>query len=219
MGTIAYYGTSISANIAQTDEGFILCRNCPISRCGWQSYYAGELPDSQKEKVGLMSARPDDSVRVWRDPSEVFHPASLASFEGKILLSGHPADGNLLDTYSTGALQCGHIQNVRRGNRPLDSGDMPVLADLLITDPALIDAVLSGKLRQLSAGYRYALEKRNGQIWQVEIRGNHVAVVPQGRAGEVASIQDAKPTSEDLAAKRANAIYSTIRKERYNRAD
>ncbi|MBP0974841.1 MAG: DUF2213 domain-containing protein, partial [Oscillospiraceae bacterium] len=56
-------------------------------------------------------------------------------------------------------LQRGHAHNIRRG-AGADS-DL-LLADLILTDPCLIDAVLAGK-REISCGYTYELCEENGQ--------------------------------------------------------
>ena len=64
-----------------------------------------------------------------------------------------------------------------------------LLADLIITDPVLIDLILDGK-REISCGYTYELCEENGAYIQRKIRGNHVAVVDAGRAGKRVAIRD-----------------------------
>lgn len=107
----------------------------------------------------------------------------------------HPPDG--VDAGNIRALQKGHAHNVRRGSG--SESDL-LLADLIITDPALIDLILGGK-REISCGYTYELCKENGQYIQRKIRGNHVAVVDAGRAGPRVSIKDRKARAPGAAAR------------------
>ena len=95
----------------------------------------------------------------------------------------------------SGYHHAGHVQNVRRGSEPLESGDIPLLADIIVTDRAAIEAVRAGD-RELSCGYVYKLARNGkGRLDQTQILGNHVALVSKGRAGSEARIYDAaRPT-------------------------
>ena len=101
---------------------------------------------------------------------------------------GHPPEG--VDVSNIRALQKGHAHNVRRGTGR--ESDL-LLADLIITDPALIDEILNRGKREISCGYTYELCEENGRYIQRQIRGNHVAVVDAGRAGHRVCIKDQKP--------------------------
>jgi hypothetical protein len=120
----------------------------------------------------------------------VFSPATLASFEGKPVCNGHPCVDVTPDNYKV--YSKGHVQHVRIGKG--DDADK-ILADLYITDKDLIDEIQNGK-REVSAGY-YAEDKEDstGRICQTKIRGNHVAVVDEGRAGRSVCIRD---TAKDI---------------------
>lgn len=185
-----YFAAQLSENIAETPEGYRICRNVVIARTGFQIYKAGELTDPN----GILGDRsPDEDVEVWRDPSEVFSPATLASFEGKTFTLGHPE--NLLDPDTERDHHAGHIQNVRRGTEPLDSGDLPMLADVMVTNRDAIRAIDTGE-REVSCGYTYKLAREGYRFDQRNIRGNHAALVPKGRAGAEARINDAAPNKE-----------------------
>ena len=174
-----YYGTRLSENISRREpEGYLLCLNVPVARTGTQDY----LP----EELGLPGS---SFISVYRPENEVFSPETVASFEGMPVTNDHPPEG--VDVSNIRALQKGHAHNVRRGTG--DESDL-LLADLIITDPSLIDAVLSGK-REISCGYTYELCEENGQYIQRKIRGNHVAVVDAGRAGRRVAIRDHKGCS------------------------
>ena len=169
-----YYGTKLTENISRREpEGYLLCLNVPVARTGVQEY----LP----EELGLPGT---DPVPVFRSEAEVFSPETIASFEGMPVTNDHPADG--VDIDNIRRLQAGHAHNIRRGTG--DESDL-LLADLIITDPRLIEAILAGK-REISCGYTYELQEENGQYLQRKIRGNHIAVVDAGRAGPRVSIKD-----------------------------
>ena len=172
-----YYGTRLSENISRREpEGYLLCLNVPVARTGTQEY----MP----EELGLTGS---DPVPVFRSETEVFAPETVASFEGMPVTNDHPPDG--VDIENIRRLQMGHAHNVRRGTG--EESDL-LLADLIITDPRLIDAIMDGK-REISCGYTYELAEENGQYYQRKIRGNHIAVVDAGRAGPRVSIKDEKP--------------------------
>jgi hypothetical protein len=170
---ISYYGYTISPNQLETGEGFLICRNVPIARTGTQEYLGNE--------IGMETS---EVVEVWRTEEEVFDPAAMASFEGKPATNDHPTE--LVTPDNVARYEMGHIQNVRRG-----SGEFSdfLLGDLHIHDVELIKAIRNGK-RQISCGYECEYIEKDGKIYQTHIRGNHVAVVDEGRAGAKAAIMD-----------------------------
>ena len=177
-----YYGTRLSENISRREpEGYLLCLNVPVARTGTQEYLPREL--------GLPPARGDPLIPVIRPPEEVFSPATIASFEGMPVTNDHPPEGVSLENIRY--LAKGHVHNVRRGTG--DASDL-LLADLIIQDRTLIDAILKDGKREISCGYLYELREENGQYVQRNIRGNHVAVVDAGRAGPRVRICDRKPS-------------------------
>jgi hypothetical protein len=202
----SYYGEPISKNILRnSNDDTIVCRNAVIARTGYQTYRGIDVADELK-KIRI-NADPYDTVQVYRSPEEVFSKATIASFEGKPVTEGHPED--LLTSRTTKEHQCGHVQNVRKGINALPSGDWPLLADLFITDPDLIEKIELSSVRQLSCGYNYELRKERNRILQVNIVGNHVAVVASGRAGPFAAIKDSAISTigEIRARARVDAAY------------
>lgn len=176
---IAYFGSPISPNQLETSEGYLICKNVPIARTGKQDYLAREM--------GVADADPERVIPVMRNPEDVFSAETLASFEGKPVTLTHPPEDVTPENWA--AYAKGHVQNVRR------SGDY-IMADLVITDPTLINQVRSGSMRQVSCGYHCDYTADGTGYKQTRIRGNHVAVVPLGRAGAAVSIQDAAPEAE-----------------------
>lgn len=171
---ITYYGYTISPNQLETGEGFLICRNVPIARTGTQDY------------LGTEVGKPDRPVvTVDRPAEEVFSPAAMASFEGKPFTDDHPPV--MLNPDNVSAYEKGHVQNVRRGTG--DFADF-LIADIHVHDAATIQAIRDGK-RQISCGYEVEYdESPDGKLTQRKIRGNHVALVPEGRAGAKAAIMD-----------------------------
>lgn len=165
-----------------TPEGFLICSGVPIARTGEYEYYASEgmSPGIEPDASGRIISR--------REPEQVFAPAALASFEGKPVTLGHPdVDEVTPDDWRQYAV--GHVTNVRRGQG--DDADK-VIADLVISDAAAIDAI-NGGLREVSCGYDVTVEQvEPGVERQTHIRGNHVALVPAGRAGSECAIRDSK---------------------------
>ncbi|MCM1236294.1 MAG: DUF2213 domain-containing protein, partial [Ruminococcus flavefaciens] len=173
-----YYGTQISPNQIETGEGFLVCRNVPIARTGEMVYLAQELQ---------LDGDPERPVTVYRDPADVFEAEAMASFEGKPVTDGHPPENVGPENFS--AYARGHVQNVRRDGEFL-------VADLYINDASLACDVRGGTKREVSCGYLCVYTPDGGRYRQSSIRGNHVAVVPRGRAGHEVAIKDAAKEAE-----------------------
>ena len=172
---IYYYGTELSPNQIETAEGFLICKNVPIARTGMQEYTARDL---------MLDGDPERMIKVNRYETDVFEPAALASFEGKPVTDGHPPEE--VEPANFASYAKGHIQRVRR------EGDFMV-ADLYINDPILINDVRNGIKREVSCGYICEYTADGDGYKQSKIRGNHVAVVPRGRAGHEVAIKDESP--------------------------
>jgi hypothetical protein len=185
-----YYAFLLSERIAKTPEGYVICLGCVIARTGFQGYRVSDLDPDSLISLGLADryADPDEVVQLYRSEDEVFSPATIASFEGKSVTDSHPDE--FVDIDSHAELSKGHVQNVRRGDEPLADGNIPLLADLIITDPGLADDVIAGRKRELSCGYSYVLSLEGNRLSQTNITGNHVAVVDRARAGHEARIND-----------------------------
>ena len=197
----AYYGSRISENMTKTPEGFLICLNVPIARTGVQQYLPYEL--------GLNDREQGTYINVIRTEEEVFSPATIASFEGKPVTDEHPPDDVSPENFT--AFANGHAQNVRRGVG--DESDL-LVADLFITSPKLIEAIENGR-REVSCGYVCSYEQIDGDIYQRAIRGNHVAVVPAGRAGSRVAIKDSatEQTANERSTspmKKTHSLFASI---------
>lgn len=171
----AYFGSRISDHILKTPEGFLICKDVPIARTGTQQYRGCEF--------GAPVA--DGIYNVQRPEAEVFDRAAVASFEGKPVCDEHPEEDVTPDNY--GRYMKGVCRDVRRGDGDLSNC---LVADLVIYDADLINKIEAGK-REISCGYDCLWNPTSDSSYdQLEIRGNHVAVVDRGRAGHKVAIRD-----------------------------
>lgn len=141
-------------------------------------YLGRELPAAFNEPTGEI-------FKVYRSPEELFSEVTMASFEGKPVTNTHPTAN--LNINTAPMTTRGHAQNVRR------EGDF-LVADLYVEDAGLISEIQNDIKREVSSGYDCSWHKiGEGKYEQREIIGNHVAVVPNGRAGPKIAIMDSKP--------------------------
>ncbi|HBV9281401.1 TPA: DUF2213 domain-containing protein, partial [Klebsiella pneumoniae] len=183
-----FFKTRLGNTRFQLADGSVLFKDVPIARTGEQVYGAEELPDLQPDSHGLIT--------VQRTPEEVFSERTIASFEGMAVTIGHPKDfsGNIIFVTPENwrQLSNGHIQNVRRGAG--DKSDL-LLADVIAKTPEAIQAVENGD-EEVSCGYDADYRQISpGIAEQYAITGNHLAFVPNGRAGSRCALGDAMPST------------------------
>ena len=196
MANIDYFVSKLSDHIGETPEGFLVVSGCTVARTGYQTYTVRDLPQESARDLGIDLSNLDAAIDLYRPPEEVFSPATMASFEGKSLTNNHPPPQEFVGPDNVERYEYGHVQNVRKGEEPLESGDWPLVADLVIKREPLLSEVKSGRQRELSCGYDYELARDGNKLLQTKIVGNHVAVVPKGRAGAEARINDAAPATD-----------------------
>jgi hypothetical protein len=172
-----------------TPEGFLILQGTPIARTGEQVYNAHEVNgDVSHDDPKYVAPNGGGQIIVQRLDEEVFHPDTLASFEGKDFVINHPPEGVDVSNWKNHTV--GHVQNVRRGTGIED--DL-VIADIIVKDPMAI-AYVNKHLPDISAGYRADYEPvEPGRAIQRNIIGNHVAGVTAGRAGARVSVRDHEP--------------------------
>jgi hypothetical protein len=198
----AYLATMLPGkeHLARLPDGGLLCRDVIIARSGPLDYTAHELD---------IPPGGDARVTVWRPPEEVKSRRFLASIEGATVTDMHPS--RFVDPQTYQIFARGHAQNARVG--PTDkNGHVTALADLFIHDDGLAQKVESGQVRDVSIGYNLDIVRDEIGRWsQVNLRVNHVAVVPKGRAGST-RIMDAAPSPglTELAAQYLGKDIATV---------
>ncbi|MGL4528958.1 MAG: DUF2213 domain-containing protein [Citrobacter freundii] len=183
-----FFKTRLGNTRFQLADGSILFKDVPIGRTGEQVYGAEELPDLVPGSDGLIVVR--------RTPEEVFSERTIASFEGMAVTIGHPKDfsGNIIfvTPQNWRQLANGHIQNVRRGEGA--NSDL-LQADVIAKTPEAIQAVEDGD-DEVSCGYDADYRQISpGIAEQYAITGNHLAFVPNGRAGSRCALGDSMPST------------------------
>ncbi len=166
-----------------TDEGFLRVW-ARAARAGTQLY-----------------RRADGSqVREYRPPEEVSSPDSLTTFGMKPATWGHPPV--LLDSENTKQYQVGYSGSQVRYN------DGFVEVALTVTDKDSIDKIQRKDATEVSAGYKVDFDPTPGLTPEGEdfdgiqrnIRVNHIAIVPRGRAGpEVRLLMDRMDSSDAVS--------------------
>lgn len=115
---------------------------------------------------------------------------SAAGFNNQVVTLGHPQDS--VDSSNSAQYQIGFITNVKVAGKWL-------VGDIVITDKASVDAVLSNKAVEFSCGYTADIIAKDGDYLGIHysyefdnVVGNHVALVNLARAGHDATFIDSK---------------------------
>lgn len=166
-----------------TEEGYLRVW-CRAARAGIQSY-----------------RRPDGStVREYRPPEEVANPDSVATFAMSPVTWTHPPV--LLDAANTKQYLKGYSGSHARYS------DGFVEVALQITDEEIIRKIQNKEATEVSAGYKVDYDATpgvtpTGEAYdgvQRNIRVNHIAIVPRGRAGpEVRLLLDRMDAADAVA--------------------
>lgn len=170
--------------------------------------------DGYIARAGILEYKRADGTawREYRPPEENSSPDTLESFAMVPLTNDHPREG-LLDAENTKLYQVGTVE------RPSMDGDT-TRASILVTDAATIKAIENGKV-ELSCGYLCDLDFTPGEVdgqrydaIQRAVRGNHVAVVKEGRAGPEVRLRvdsaDAEVVGFDKVPETAEVLMTKI---------
>lgn len=153
--------------------GFLYVYRVPIAGAMVQKYVKSDGSEEMEAKL----------------PEEILSDATVSSANSKPVTDGHHGlvtKDNSHDLLKGFTASNGHVE-----------GNM-LYNDITITDPNLISQIKSGDKRELSIGFETQMDPTSGtyngtkyDAVQRNIRINHVAVVPKGRAGhEVRLIGD-----------------------------
>lgn len=159
----------------------------PVSMVGVFPY-TGEQIDYD----GALGLEPKKIYWVFRGPDELFNPEAIKSFNGLPIRIGHVMLGKGFAPVDKESAD-GCIFNVRQ------SLDMPeyLIAEFCIYTEKMQDVLNKGKIKELSLGYRCqyvpCIGSYNGKPYefkQVNLRGNHLALVEHGRCGSSVRVCD-----------------------------
>lgn len=171
-------------------DGHLHVERSHISKANVCPYYGREIPDWENLRLNGKPLDPNRVYRLWRHPAEL--KAAADTFAGKPLLLHHlpvtadaPAPDLVVGTVGT---------SVTFDGTYLD-------APLSLWTREAIEAVETEEQRELSPGYRYTADM--GQGFTPEgvafdgimrnIKGNHVALVSEGRTGPDVLVADELP--------------------------
>lgn len=176
---------SVPTSRKLTDSGQMLVP-CKFARTGSQSYLASQVFNTQAllDEQGLKA---HDIIELHRDEATVFDAESMETFRSAPVTIGHPVDdkGNKIAVTSANSkeLQVGVLEGM-----PARDGDT-LGGTLVLTAQEAIDALEEGT-QELSAGYTCDIILVDGKYCQRNVRANHIAIVPKGRAGASCRISD-----------------------------
>ena len=172
-----------------------------ISKANVCPYYGREIPDY--EALGLD---PDKTYQLLRHPDELAKAAP--TFAGKPLLDEHiPVSADA------------HLPDITVGSIGTDvTFEAPYLkASLTVWTQDAIDAIENGDAKELSCAYRYTADMSPGTYEGLrfdgvmrDIIGNHVALVPEGRAGPDVVVGDSMPLKSRKALMVSGALTALL---------
>lgn len=156
-------------------NGYLLIKDNPITRAGVFQYKGSSLPDADPNKI----------YSIYRPLEELSNPEALESFRGLPIIDEHEMLG---DRYERSPEERGTHGSILE-SIALKGND--VVANLRIWSRTMKNMIDAGK-KGLSLGYSCKFEKIAGifdgihyDYIQKNIRGNHLALVTQGRSGTV----------------------------------
>ena len=166
------------------ENGYLHVKSSHISKATINPYYGKEIPGWREE--GL---EPDKIYYGLRDPEEL--EKSVPTWAGLPLHIEHHIDS---------AEDPQKLTRVGTVGTEIIWNDPYLDAPLTIWDQHAIDGIEDDSFRELSCAYRYEPDFTpgtwNGKHYDFvmrHIRGNHVALVEEGRAGSDVLVADAKP--------------------------
>lgn len=164
----------------ETKEGYLVSTS-RVARTGVQEYLASELGDI----AANAGFKQDDVVRVYRHPDQVFSDETLRSITRLPVTVDHPPENVTADNWAKYAV--GEVGDAYTTD-----------SEWIIVNPMIKDSAAIKKARtthkEISMGYEAGIvPARDGvdaDFEMTNIRMNHLALVPQGRAGPQARIGD-----------------------------
>lgn len=162
-----------------TGDGYLVA-DCKVARTGIQEYMGSELGDDKEASR---------TYRIYRPEDEVFKKDALQSYAYRPITMGHPPEGVTADNWKKEAI--GTV-----GGDVARDGDY-IRVPMMIADANAIKSISDGT-RQISMGYSCSLDWTPGtapdgtayDAIQRDLKMNHAAIVPAGRAGPECRLGD-----------------------------
>ena len=168
------------------DNGFLHVKISPFTKEQVAPYYGREIPGYRE--LGLD---PEKIYYGYRPAEELSNPETVASINGIPVQLRHHAEFADAPARET---RVGATGTDAEWRAPY------LLNSLVIFDADAQKAINSGALRELSLAYHYRPEIKAGEFdgqhydfIMRDIRGNHLALVEEGRAGADVLVYDSKP--------------------------
>ncbi|QTQ06899.1 hypothetical protein [Aeromonas phage PVN04] len=147
-----------------------------IARTGIMEYSAGQLGKLFEDMP------PTQLIKVMTREEDLFCADSLESYRGAPITIGHPDDD--VTPENAAELQHGNLDGI-----PQRDGEQ--LAGMLVLNTEKVLALVKAGIDQLSSGHEAKLVRLSDEdaarlgyhAYKTNIRCNHIAVVPAGRAG------------------------------------
>ena len=187
------------------ENGFLHVAMSNISKETVNPYYGREIPGWQERGID-----PEHVFYGYRAGEELAKGAK--TFDGLPLLIDH------------------HIEDAENPQKEFRVGSLgtdarweaPYLKNsLIVTDAEAIRAIEDGRMKELSCAYRYEPDWTPGTFEGVpydfvmrDIKGNHVALVEEGRAGVDVVVADSMPREQSTFQKMENAMKGFFRRFR-----
>lgn len=165
------------------ENGYLHVSGNRITKAVVNPYYGHEIPGW--EEAGLD---PEKIYYGFRDPEEL--EKAVSTFRGLPLQLDHHPD-SAADPQKQARV--GAVGTDVQWQAPY------IVASLCVWDADAIEAIESGRMKELSCAYRYdpdftpgTYEGQHYDFVMRDIRGNHVALVEEGRAGPDVVVADSK---------------------------
>ena len=187
---------------SKDENGFLHVALTPISKATVNPYLGREIEGS-----AAHGFKPDAIYYGLRDPKELEKAAD--TFNGlPLLLEHHPTDAeNLPKEWVVGSMGTDAVY------------EKPYLKNsMTVTDAQAIGYIEDGTAKEISCSYRFTPDFTAGTYTEADgsevhydfimrdIRGNHVALVPEGRAGHDVQVADSGNAVKDIWQERRDTM-------------
>lgn len=162
---------------------------CTIARTGIMEYQAKDLGEQFKDHA------PDAVIKVMTLAEDLFDEASIDSYRSAPFTIGHPKD----DVNTENAKEL--LKGMLEGTPCKDEAGEELVGTMVLNDADAI-ALVRANVNQLSSGHNAVLvlcdfDTVGYHAKKTNIRANHIAIVPKGRAG-TAAIADSVDVEEEV---------------------